>query len=189
MKNFKAIALALVVVLATTSVSAQTKKVDVTKSTINWTGKKVTGQHEGTVNLKDGSLVYKGKNVVGGAFTVDMNSMIVTDLKEGQGKEKLEGHLKADDFFGTDKFETATLVFKKVSAKAANVYTVNGDLTIKGITKPVTFDITTKANTAMANVKIDRTKYDIKYNSGNFFENLGDKVINDDFDLAVALKF
>ena len=189
MKNLKSIALALVVVLATVSVSAQTKKVDVSKSTINWTGKKVTGQHEGTVNLKDGNLVFKGKKLVGGTFSVDMTSLIVTDLKAGQGKEKLEGHLKADDFFGTDKFETATLVFKKVSAKAANVYTVNGDLTIKGITKPVTFDLTTKANTAMANVKIDRTKYDIKYNSGNFFENLGDKVINDDFDLAVALKF
>ena len=118
-----------------------------------------------------------------------MTSLIVTDLKAGQGKEKLEGHLKADDFFGTDKFETATLVFKKVSVKSPNVYTVNGDLTIKGITKPVSFDLATTANTASANVKIDRTKYDIKYNSGNFFENLGDKVISDNFDLTVALKF
>ena len=189
MKNFKAIALALVVVLATTSVSAQTKKVDVTKSTINWTGKKVTGQHEGTVNLKDGSLVYKGKNVVGGAFTVDMNSMIVTDLKEGQGKEKLEGHLKADDFFGTDKFATATLVFKKIVTKSPNLYTVTADLTIKNITKPVIFDLATTANTATSNLKIDRTKYDIKYGSGSFFDNLGDKAINDNFDLTVALKF
>lgn len=189
MKNLKSMALALVVVLSTVSVSAQTKKVDASKSTINWTGKKVTGQHEGTVNLKDGNLVFKGKKLVGGTFNVDMTSLIVTDLKAGQGKEKLEGHLKADDFFGTDKFETATLVFKKVSVKSPNVYTVNGDLTIKGITKPVSFDLATTANTASANVKIDRTKYDIKYNSGNFFENLGDKVINDNFDLAVALKF
>ena len=189
MNYLKSMAWALLVVFSTVSVKAETKKVDASKSTITWTGKKVTGQHEGTVNLKDGNLVFKGQKLVGGTFNVDMTSLLVTDLKAGQGKEKLEGHLKADDFFGTDKFEIATLVFKKVSAKSATVYTVNGDLTIKGITKPVTFDIATTANTATANVKIDRTKYDIKYNSGNFFENLGDKVISDNFDLAVALKF
>ncbi|TDE42113.1 YceI family protein [Flavobacterium rhamnosiphilum] len=189
MKNFKSIALALVVVLSTLSVTAQTKKIDASKSTINWTGKKVTGQHEGAINLKDGALVFKGKKLIGGTFNVDMNSIVVTDLKAGQGKEKLEGHLKADDFFGTDKFATATLVFKKLVTKAPNVYTVTGDLTIKGITKPVTFDLTTTATTASTNVKIDRTKYDIKYGSGSFFESLGNKAINDDFDLAVALKF
>ncbi|TDE28433.1 MULTISPECIES: YceI family protein [Flavobacterium] len=189
MKNFKSIALALVVVLSTLSVTAQTKKVDASKSSINWVGKKVTGQHEGTINLKDGALVFKGKKLIGGTFNVDMNSILVTDLKAGQGKEKLEGHLKADDFFGTEKFATATLVFKKIVTKATNVYTVTGDLTIKGITNPVTFDLTTTATTASTNVKIDRTKYDIKYGSGSFFDNLGNKAINDDFDLAVALKF
>jgi polyisoprenoid-binding protein YceI len=189
MKNLKSIALALVVVLSTLSVAAQTKKVNTSASTINWVGKKVTGAHEGTINLKDGTLVFKGKKLVGGTFVVDMTSMIVTDLKAGQGKEKLEGHLKADDFFGSDKFATATLVFKKLVTKAPNVYTVTGDLTIKGITKPVTFDLATTTNTATANVKIDRTKYDIKYGSGSFFDSLGDKAINDNFDLAIALKF
>jgi polyisoprenoid-binding protein YceI len=189
MKNFKLIALAVVTVLATLSVSAQTKKVDISQSSINWTGKKVTGQHEGKINLKEGNLVFKGKALAGGAFVVDMTSMVVTDLKAGQGKEKLEGHLKADDFFGTDKFGTATLVFKKLVTKAPNLYTVTGDLTIKGITKPVTFDLATTANTATTNVKIDRTKYDIRYGSGSFFDNLGDKAINDDFNLVVDLKF
>jgi polyisoprenoid-binding protein YceI len=189
MKNFKLIALALVVVLSTATVSAQTKNVDASKSSIVWTGKKVTGAHEGTINLKDGNLVFKGKTLVGGTFNVDMTSMIVTDLKAGQGKEKLEGHLKADDFFGTDKHQTATLVFKKVVTKSPNVYTVTGDLTIKGITKPVTFDLATTANSATTKVVVDRTKYDIKYGSGSFFDNLGDKAINDNFDLVVALKF
>ncbi|RTY82418.1 YceI family protein [Flavobacterium sp. LS1P28] len=189
MKKFKSIALALVVVLSAVSVTAQTKKVDVAKSTINWTGKKVTGQHEGTINLKDGALVFKGKKLVGGTFNVDMTSLLATDLKAGQGKEKLEGHLKSEDFFGTEKFSTATLVFKKLVTKAPNVYTVTGDLTIKGITKPVTFDLTTTANTASSTVIIDRTKYDIKYGSGSFFDNLGDKAISDEFTLAVALKF
>jgi polyisoprenoid-binding protein YceI len=117
-----------------------------------------------------------------------MTSLTATDLT-GEYQGKLNGHLKADDFFGTDKFPTAKLTFKTIKTKATNVYTVTADLTIKGITKPVTFDITVNENTATTAFKVDRTKYDIKYNSGNFFENLGDKTINDDFELAVALKF
>ncbi|MDI1305369.1 MAG: YceI family protein, partial [bacterium] len=101
----------------------------------------------------------------------------------------LNGHLKSEDFFGTEKFPTSTLVFKKVVAKSANVYTVTGDLTIKGKTNSITFDLATTANSATTALKIDRTKYDIKYGSGSFFDNLGDKAISDEFELTVALKF
>lgn len=188
MKNLKTIAIALFVAVASVSVNAQTKKIDVKASTIKWVGKKVTGEHSGTVNFKDGALVFKAKKLVGGSFTVDMTSLTSTDLT-GEYQGKLNGHLKADDFFGTDKFPTAKLVFKTIGAKTTDVYTVNADLTIKGITKPVTFDITVAGNTATTAFKVDRTKYDIKYNSGNFFENLGDKTINDDFELTVTLKF
>ena len=118
-----------------------------------------------------------------------MTSITVTDLKAGEGKEKLEGHLKADDFFGTDKFPTAKLVFKTIGKKSAGVYAVTADLTIKGITNPVKFNITVGKNTATAALKVDRTKYGIKYNSGSFFDGLGDKTINDEFELAVDLKF
>jgi len=187
MKNLKTIAIALLVAFGT--VNAQTKKVDAAKSTISWVGKKVTGQHEGTVNLKEGNLIFKGKKVVGGNFTVDMTSMTTTDLKAGQGKEKLDGHLKSEDFFGTEKFPTATLVFKTISEKSAGVYSVTADLTIKGITDSVSFDMATTTNTASTNVKINRTKFGIKYGSGSFFDNLGDKAIADNFDLTVALKF
>jgi len=187
MKNLKSIALALVVVLST-AVSAQTKKIDPATSTIEWVGKKVTGQHNGTVNFKDGAVVFKGKKLVGGTFTVNMTSLTATDLS-GEYQGKLNGHLKADDFFGTDKFPTATLVFKKIGTKSANVYTVTADLTIKGITKPVTFDITVNGNTATTAFNVDRTKYDIKYNSKSFFESIGDKAIYDEFELKVALKF
>ena len=188
MKNLKSIALALVVVLTTATVSAQTKKIDATASTIEWVGIKVTGQHNGTVNFKDGALVFKGAKLKGGSFTVNMTSLTATDLS-GEYQGKLNGHLKADDFFGTDKFPTATLVFKKIGAKSANVYTVTADLTIKGITKPVTFDITVNGNTATTAFNVDRTKYDIKYNSKSFFESIGDKAIYDEFELKVALKF
>ncbi|HEX9151374.1 MAG TPA: YceI family protein [Flavobacterium sp.] len=186
MKNLKSIALAVVVVLSTLSVTAQTKKVDASKSAISWVGKKVTGQHNGTVAIKSGSLAFKGKKLAGGTFVVDMTSLTATDL-QGEYQGKLNGHLKSEDFFGTEKFPTATLVFKKVAVKAPNVYTVTGDLTIKGKTNPVTFDLATTKNAAATSFKVDRTKYDIKYGSGSFFDNLGDKAISDDFELNVAL--
>ncbi|SHG12678.1 Polyisoprenoid-binding protein YceI [Flavobacterium fluvii] len=188
MKNLKSIALALVVVLSTTLASAQTKKIDVKTSSIEWLGKKVTGQHNGTVNFKEGAVVFKGKKLVGGSFTVDVASLTATDLS-GEYLGKLNGHLKADDFFGTDKFPTATLVIKKIGAKSANVYTATADLTIKGITQPVTFDITVNGNTATTTFNVDRTKYGIKYNSKSFFDTIGDKAIYDEFELKVALKF
>ena len=187
MTNLKTIAIALLVAFGT--VNAQTKKVDATKSSINWLAKKVTGQHEGTVNLKEGNLIFKGKKVVGGNFTVDMTSMTTTDLKAGQGKEKLDGHLKSEDFFGTEKFPTSTLVFKSIGEKSAGVYSVTADLTIKGITDSVTFDLATTANTASANVKINRTKFGIKYGSKSLADTIADRAIDDEFELTVALKF
>lgn len=188
MKNLKVIALALIVVISTASVSAQTKKVDTAKSSVNWLAKKVTGKHNGTVNLKEGALVFKQGKLAGGNFTVDMTSLTATDLT-GEYLEKLNGHLKADDFFGTEKFPTSTLVFKKIAAKSANLYTVTGDLTIKGITKSITFDLATAANTATTKFMVDRTVYDIRYGSKSFFESIGDKAIDNEFELAVALKF
>jgi polyisoprenoid-binding protein YceI len=188
MKNLKSIALALVVVLTTVSVTAQTKKVDASKSFINWVGKKVAGQHSGTVNLKEGSLVFKGQKLKGGTFTVDMTSLTATDLS-GEYQGKLNGHLKADDFFGTEKFPTATLVFKKIAAKGANKYRVTGDLTIKGVTNQVTFDLATTANSATTKLIVNRTKYGIRYGSKSFFDSIGDKAIDDEFELSVALKF
>lgn len=189
MKNFKTIAMALLVTVSTLTITAQTKKVDATKSKISWVGKKVTGQHSGVVNLKEGNLIFKSKKLNGGNFIVDMTTISDTDMKTGEGKEKLEGHLNSADFFSTEKYKTATLVFKKIAAKGKNIYTVTADLTIKDITNPITFDIAINGSTASANLKIDRTKYDIKYGSGSFFDNLGDKVISDNFDLDVNLQF
>lgn len=188
MKNLKTIALAFVVALSTLTVTAQTKKIDVAKSSINWLAKKVTGQHSGTVAFKSGALVFKKNALTGGSFTVDMTSLTATDLT-GEYLGKLNGHLKSEDFFGTEKFPTSTLVFKTIASKGNDVYTVTADLTIKGITKPVTFDITVKGNTATTTFNVDRTKYDIKYNSKSFFESIGDKAIYDEFELTVNLNF
>lgn len=188
MKNLKTIALTIIAFTSFTTFAQTAKKVNTTTSSINWTGKKVTGQHNGTIKLSEGSLVFKGKVLAGGNFTVDMSSITVTDLS-GDSKANLEGHLKSDDFFGTEKFNKSVLVFKTIGNKGNNVYTITADLTIKGKTNPVTFDITVNGTTAKATVMIDRTKYDIKYGSGSFFDNLGDKTIEDLFQLDVTLNF
>ena len=197
MKNLKTLALIALVTFSTNLITAQAKNqgknqgknIDVAKSNIKWVGKKVTGQHEGSINFKDGSLLFKNDKLFKGKFTVDMTSIQVTDLKAGEGKEKLEGHLKADDFFGTDKFATATLNFIKVTPKANGVYTVTANLKIKEKTNSVTFDLAVKGNTATTKLVVDRTKYDIKYGSGSFFDNLGDKAIDNNFELNVFLQF
>jgi polyisoprenoid-binding protein YceI len=181
--------LALFLVLGVV-VFAQTKKINLSTSNIEWVGEKVTGSHNGTLKFKSGSLTFSGKKLTGGTFEVDMTSLTVTDLQAGKGKEKLEGHLKADDFFGVDKHKTAQMKFTKVVPTSnPNVYEVTADLTIKGITKPLTFTFTAGEEMARTSTKIDRTIYGIKYNSGNFFENLGDKVIYDEFELNVAIFF
>ncbi|AWH85432.1 YceI family protein [Flavobacterium album] len=189
MRNLKTIAIALVVALSTITATAQDKKINASKSKISWIGEKVTGKHEGTINVKDGVLTFKSGKLTGGNVTVDMNSISVSDLKAGEGKEKLEGHLKADDFFGTATYPTAKIVFKSVKAKSAGVYTVTADLTIKKTTKPVTFDLTVGKNSATTTLKVDRTKYDIVYGSKSFFDSIGDKAIYDEFTLNVNLQF
>ncbi|MBP6180726.1 YceI family protein [Flavobacterium sp.] len=188
MKNLKKISLVLMLVFTFIKVDGQTTKIDVTKSKINWVGKKVTGQHEGTLKLKDGYLIFKNSKVVGGNFNADMKSLINTD-QTGKSKIKLEGHLKSDEFFGIDEYNTSNLVFKSIGDKGNNIYAVTADLTIKGVTNPVKFDLIVKGNTATAALKIDRTKYDIKYGSGSYFDDLGDKTIYDEFELNVDLMF
>jgi len=164
-------------------------KVDTDASSVQWTGKKVTGQHEGTIKLKEGALEFDKGSLVGGSFTIDMTTIVCTDLDEGTGA-KLVGHLSSDDFFGVPNHPTATFVITKVaSAATKGAYEVTGDLTIKGITHPLTFEAQVDKNSAKATLVVDRTKYDIKYGSGSFFDGLGDKMIYDDFDLALDLRF
>ena len=170
-----------------TNVIVQTLKVDVSKSEITWTASKVTGTHNGTVAVKEGSLEMTDGVLTGGSFEVDMTSLIVTDL-EGEWKGKLEGHLKSEDFFGIEKYPTAKLVITKVAAKGTpGDYKVYGDLTIKETTEPISFYANVVENVATATLEIDRSKYDVKYGSGSFFAGLGDKTIYDEFELQVKL--
>jgi polyisoprenoid-binding protein YceI len=170
-------------------VFGQNKTIDVSKSLIIWEGKKVTGKHEGTINFSSGTLVFKKDKLAGGEMVVDMTTINTTDLTGGK-KESLDKHLKNDDFFGVDKYPTAKIVFKKIKSLKNNSYKVSADLTIKGITKPTDFTITIDGkNSAIASLEVNRTLYDIKYGSGSFFDNLGDKAINDNFNLSIKLVY
>lgn len=185
-----AMALVFSVATATEPVADEKKEVKTDASTVTWKAYKVTGSHTGTLHLEQGSLIFDNEKLTGGEFTVDMSSLVSTDLAgDPENKGKLEGHLNSEDFFNTKKHATSKLVFTKVKATGKNSYEVTGNLTIKDITKPVIFDVSVYGSKATATVKIDRTSYDIKYGSGNFFENLGDKTIYDEFDLIVDLEF
>ncbi len=167
-----------------------TVKVDVAASKIEWLGKKVTGQHNGTINLKEGSLEIDGGVLKGGSFTVDMTSLVDTDLT-GEWKDKLEGHLKSDDFFGVATFPTASFVITKSVPQGPGKYKVIGNITIKGKTQEIQFPASLEEKdgkyTGKATLVIDRSKFDVKYGSGSFFDDLGDKTIYDDFELTVTL--
>ena len=164
------------------------KEINTKNSSVLWKGEKVTGSHEGTIMIKSGFLKFNNKKFIGGEFEIDMNSLVCTDLS-GEYKEKLEGHLKADDFFGVSKFPTATLKIKRVKQKKEDTYECTAEITIKAKTEIIIFNTILNKNSAVAKIKIDRTKFDIKYGSGSFFDGLGDNMIYDEFDLNINLSF
>lgn len=169
---------------------------DTKESVIKWTGKKVTGQHNGRVGLKSGGVVFKGGELTGGSFEADMTTITVDDLKDPGYNAKLTGHLNSADFFETEKHPTASFKTTKVTPKPGAAvgqptHDITGDLTIKGITHPVSFPVRVEKKAGRAEAKgtmtVDRTLYNIKYGSGKFFQGLGDKAIHDEFTLELEL--
>lgn len=190
MKNSIKTALVLVAFasFSFTTLKRERKAIKIEESNVVWKGYKVTGSHHGTIAIKSGELVFEEDKLVGGEFIIDMKSITVNDL-QGEYKGKLEGHLKSDDFFGVANHPTSSLVFTNVESSGKNSYSVTGDLTIKNITNPITFDISVYGSKATASLKIDRSKYDVRYGSTSFFDNLKDKAIYDEFDLVSDLQF
>lgn len=185
-KNILAVAIVAFVSFSFTTINK--KEIKVENSKIVWKGYKVTGSHEGLISIKSGHLNFNEDKLTGGEFIIDMSSIICTDL-EGEYKGKLEGHLKSDDFFGVEKFPTANLIFTKVKSTGKNSYQVTGDITIKEKTETVIFNLSVYGNKANASLKIDRSKFDVRYGSTSFFDGLKDKAIYDEFDLIADLEF
>ncbi len=165
-------------------------------SKINWLGKKVTGQHNGTIDVLNGEVMVDNGKVTGGKVVIDMKTIKNLDLTDAETNTKLVKHLSSADFFESDKYPTSTLELVKVEelkdATKPNVNsTVTANLTMKDVTKSITFPAEIKiengALTAKADFDIDRTDWNIKYGSGKFFDNLGDKMINDKFNLNISV--
>ncbi len=194
MKSLKFITALATSLLFSSALIAKPVELDTTKSSLKWLGKKVTGQHDGTIAIKSGSLDLDKSKITGGSFEIDMKSIKVVDIKDAEYNKKLTDHLNSEDFFNTEKFNTATFKIKEVKELKGNKDTsheLTGELTIKGITKPLTFPakVEIKGNKATAKGKasIDRTLYEIKYGSGKFFQGLGDKMIHDTFEVEFDL--
>jgi polyisoprenoid-binding protein YceI len=166
-------------------------KVNKKNSTVIWTGSKPTGSHTGNMNIKSGYLTYDHGQVVGGNFVIDMKSITCSDIESEKKNQYLVDHLKDADFFNVAKFPEASLTIIRVQKLKENQFQMLADLTIKGITKPVSFtaDLSVNGNSynAIAKIIIDRTKWGVEYKSGNIFKDLGDKIIYDDIEFDIFL--
>jgi len=167
-------------------------KVDIEKSSITWLGTKVVGQHDGNLKLSKGSVTLKDDRLAGGEFLLDMSTIKNQDIEDPGKRRKIEGHLKSDDFFNVDGFPLGSFKITSVSHND-KVSMITGLLTIKGISKEITFPTNIKKENGVyvadAKVSIDRTLWDIRYNSGKFFDptNLGDKLINDEIGIGLKI--
>ncbi len=187
MKHFK-ITMSILVLIFSNLLVAQ-DNFNLTSSTIKWIGKEIsTKSHYGSLQFSSAELDFDGETLNGGTFVVDMTTLQVEDLS-GKGKQRLEGHLRSDDFFSVEKHTTATLLITKPSSPKEGVYSVDGTLTIKGITHPVRFTLegSPSSSSYTAQLAFDRAKYNVQFRSGSFFENLGDKLILDTIELGVTL--
>ncbi len=161
-----------------------------TQCLIRWYGEELTGKtHFGNLSFKEGQIELQDGLIIGGTFVVNMTSLSVEDLSGG-AKARLEGHLRSDDFFSVDKYPEATLNITQKAKVEGDVQKLYGELTIKGIKHPVDFTIILgDKKTAIANLTFDRSKYNVRFRSGSFFENLGDKLILDDIRMEVSLQW
>ena len=189
MGNIIRAAAKFIIVLVGILTAGDTLQVDLVNSQIEWIGRKVTGEHSGTLNLSGGWVVLDKNSINSGKFIFDMASISNTDIESPEWKQKLEDHLKSEDFFHTDSFPHAILEIKGrqslIIENSKKSDQILADLTIRGITHEIKFpfDLTQSQNnfTAEGSVVIDRTLYNIQYKSGKFFDELGDKLIYDDF--------
>ena len=176
----------------TLSLSSGDYVMDNDNSSIKWTGRELsTKSHYGSLQMKNGSLTVNTDGTVNGIIKIDMTTIDCEDL-QGRSKASLERHLRSDDFFSVESHPIATLTFKSEGGiGAGNKLAFNGDLEIKGISHPISFESEVKSVdpkvTALVDMTFDRSKYNVRFRSGTFFQNLGDKLIYDDIEITVDI--
>ncbi len=174
---------------------AQTLELDVEQSQVFWMGKKFSGEHSGTIQLRSGTITFAGDRLVSGNFLIDMTSIRVTDIKDPEMNAKLERHLKNDDFFAVDRYGSSRFTVLEATFIAnegkGQMYTISGDLEIKGISHPLEFSVWIvrgqAAVSARGEASVDRTLYDIRYKSSTFFPEIGNRAIDDAFEIRFEL--
>ena len=172
------------------SISQEHVAINTESSTVKWIGSKLTESHNGDIKIKSGKLILENGRIIGGDVVIDMTTINTTDMSE-KYNQKLNSHLNNEDFFYVEKFPISELKIISLENSGRSKYMIEADLTIKDITNRITFEaninVKGKSYLATANLKIDRTKWDIKYKSGNFFTDLGDKAILDDIEFDIFL--
>ena len=177
----------------TLSLSSGDYVMDNDNSSIKWTGRELsTKSHYGSLQMKNGSLTVNTDGTINGIIKIDMTTIDCEDL-QGRSKASLERHLRSDDFFSVESHPIATLTFKSEGGiGAGNKLAFNGDLEIKGISHPISFESEVKnvdpKVSALVNMTFDRSKYNVRFRSGTFFQNLGDKLIYDDIEISVDIR-
>jgi len=159
------------------------------KSVVAWEGTKAVGDsHNGTIQISAGKFMIKEGKFLQGKMNLNLTEMTCLDLKDAEKNSDLIGHLSSEDFFDVAKFPTASIVIND----ASDLNNVKASVTIKGITNEEVFPLIMSKDGEIVKIQavltLDRTKYGVKYNSKNFFKNLGDKVINDEITLKVDLQ-
>ena len=176
--------------------AAEKFMLDPKKCSIEWIGRGVGKQHNGTVNITTGSIFIDTKQITSIYAFMDMKTIKCADLKDAGFNKQLTDHLKSVDFFNISKYPSSTFKLKKATRldvpEGQVNYTIVGDLTMHGITKSIEFPATVifgkKKVSATGAITIDRTEWDVKYNSGNYFKELGDKLIEDKIELKMILE-
>ncbi len=190
-KTFSLLTLFVAMGVAVLANNNGTYRIDTQNSTIEWFAEKVTGKHNGTINIQDGHLIVENGTVSSGNFTIDMNSIVVLDIEDPKYNENLVNHLKSDDFFSVENHGVSNFKITEIVKVDGKKHNIKGDLTIKGITHALEFPATIieEGNkiVAVGEAKVDRTNYDIKFRSGKFFDGLGDKMIYDTFTIKVKI--
>ena len=177
------------VLILSNNISAQEMILDEKNSSLKWTGKEITTKtHYGSLKFKKGKISMNGEKIISGTFIVDMKSLNCQDLS-GKSKNYLESHLKSEDFFWVDNYPEASLIIKSSVLTNDGSYLAKGDITIKGITQPISLNISIQNKGGKAKLIFDRTNHNVTYRSGNFFQNLGDKLIYDDIEIEAQLTF
>lgn len=188
----KSVSLALLLVVTSAAVAQSTYTIDPAAAKLVWTGKKITGQHQGSIDVRSGTIAWGENGLAQTEVTIDMTSITDVDMEREYAAE-LESQLKSTDFFNAAEFKTASFKSTRIqpipgAEPGKPNYSITGDLTIKGITHPVTFNALAwkekKGIRAAGTMIFDRTLYGIKYRSGRFFDTLGDKMIDDMVELT-----